>query len=347
MSNFSTPIIPPIVFERAPAGTARNSARIGTPVMGVGQWRDLASAQNWLIGTSGQLGWWGPRTMGVNTSTTYRTYAWPRPGHRARLWAFVVSGVGAALTVGTLDFSAGVPLAMGSAILQTFLVTELVDDVDPAGEEISVVVNNLDFGAGVAILSVTCSELPLAATSTLTEQYGVDTRTCVKGAAIMQHDETTPSTSFMLSAAGVARMMERLKEGPDAKRRMKAFDWHLTSGLTRTNVAYANIFRLDPSCQTRRLIDENVVCAWAVYASASASAGEVRCTTSAGGGSSHTLSIVSPTPAWYTGVITLPADSMDEDAWINGGVRQTLTFEHRASSGSVTTYGLAVGEPGS
>jgi hypothetical protein len=317
MSNFSTPVIPPIVFERSPAGAARNSARIGTPVMGVGQWRDLASAQNWLIGTSGQLGWWGPRTMGVNTSTTYRTYAWPRPGHRARLWAFVVSGVGAALTVETLDNSAGVPMNMGSAILQTFLVAELVDDVDPAGEEISVVVNNLDFGAGVAILSVTCSELPLAATSTLTEQYGMDTRTCVKGAAIMQHDETTPSTSFMLSTA------------------------------ERTNVAYANIFRLNPSCQTRRLLDENVVCAWAVYASASASAGEVRCTTSTGGGSSHTLSIVSPTPAWYTGVITLPADDMEEDAWINGGVRQTLTFEHRASSGSVTTYGIAVGEPGS
>lgn len=345
--SLRVPIIPPVIMRQRTSGPLTNPARIAAPVTAQDEWYRLAQAENWLLGTGATLAWWGPGVLlGDSDTHTFRSYCWPRPGHFARLWTFCVKGPGAAFAVATADHPTGVFCTVDASATGTTVVTvaELVDEVDPTGEEISVQVVNSDFGPNLYIMSVHCAELPLKKVGLAEDNWGVHQNSCWKDHPIIQRDEFVPATAELYSVSGVAYAAEILKEGANALRRLKSFDWHLTSGVTNATATYANVMLLNPTVQSRlkggEAVNDHAI---AVYATSSSGNGWVRVTSSITG-AIVAIPITGTSPAWYFSAIDVAVDDMDEDAWINGGTRRTLQFDHRATSGSVTTYGIAMGE---
>jgi hypothetical protein len=342
-----TPWIPPLLHERNSSGAIANSARIGTPPIGAAQWADIARAQNWLlVGGSMQLACWGPTTyVGVEAanSETIRAYCWPRPQCFARLWTFVMKGAGAFGTIETADgeHSYATNPDESATVIQ---IPELVTDTTPTGEEISVVVNVDASSNVVKIQSVVCTEIPLkrAAKSGDASGLGVHESSLDKWKQIGELDA---STTEQRSVGGVMRVAAQNWESQHALRR-KLFDWQLLTGVSTSSSTFANLFRVNPSCQARHVVfgETSRPCRWAVYASASASAGEVRLTSSIDG-STNTISVTSTTPAWVQSstAFNCATDNTSATGWIRGS-RETCQIDVRATSGNLVIYNVAIGE---
>lgn len=344
------PAIPPRTLDIRNTGDITNSARIGTPPVGRGQWFELAQANNWLLGGGCmQLGWWGPTAILGGATGVFHTYAWPRPQCFARLWSFVIQGRNVTGAVATADVPSGVAFATGPNDEFYYVdIPELVSDTTPTGEAISVSMAISSTATAAIIHSASCIELPLkvAANSGDPDGLGIQDSTLRKWHAIAELDESAPSTTDQESVTGVMRVASEVIAGDSAARRAKIFDWHLTTGLTISSSTFTNMLRLNPTCQTRHLHagETSRTCRWAVYAAASASAGEVRLTSSITGGTS-TISVNSAVPAWYSSTIAVATDDMSSAGWIRGS-RETVTVERRATSGNITVYGVCIGERG-
>lgn len=343
------PDVPPIVLDRS-GDVYTNTARIGTPVLGRDQWRTIADAQNWLLGGgSAPLAWFGPRALEPGGTTTFRAYTWPRSQNYARVWNFVVRGAGATGALATADSPGGKYFSVPATDQQIhhIVITELVSSTTPAGAAIAVDMVLSADSTTLLIMSATVSEIPARRVGALVSgSPGVSEGSCTKWHPIQDRDDGLAPAEDRYSVAGVARTAQELLYGANAFRRTKIFDWAFATGLTRSTNSYAGIHRVNPSCQTRQVRGESTrTVNWAVYASASASDGQVRVTSSVSG-TNNVINIASPTPTWYTSTITVACDDLSEDGWISGGSRETLTFEHKAASGNVTTYAISVGEAG-
>ena len=141
------------------------------------------------------------------------------------------------------------------------------------------------------------------------------------------------------------RVANDLYDGEHAHRRAKILDWHREAGVSLSSATFTDLFRLDPAGQARYVdVSSTRGTRWAVRAAASASAGEVRITTS--GGATNTITVNSAVPAWYEGTITLPTDEHIEDGWIRDGLasRHSFNIDRRATSGNIVVYNVIVGE---
>lgn len=340
------PPFPLQVMLRNGAGNVVNTARIGTPLMGAGQWVPSAMTVNWLLGAGTQLAWSGPvGVLAQGATYTFRSYVYPRPGHRARLWTIAVRGAGATGAVATVDRPGGVVFSVAATQGGThvFYIAELVaDPVEPTGEEAALVVVNSFDGPSVIVTGITCYELPLVRVGLTGDDLGVHERSCSKEHPIMERE----SGGELFSVYGVAEATRQLREGPLALRRAKMFDWYHPTGVTMSSSTFANVFRLNPAVQARRLSSANTrTVHFAVRASASASAGQVRIASTATG-VSNTVNITSTTQAWVTGTIGVAVDDFDEDMWLPNGARETLIIDQRATSGNVNITAVAVAEGG-
>lgn len=342
-----TPWIPPLLHERNSSGTLSNSARIGTPPIGASQWLDIARAQNWLlVGGSMQLAGWGPHVavVAAGDTETIRAYCWPRPQCFARLWTFVLKGTGAFGTITTADGTHS--YATNPDVSATVVnVPELVTDTTPTGEAISVDISvdpSSDSDVALVVQSVTCTEIPLkrAAKSGDATGLGVHETSLDKWKQIAELDS---SVTEQRSVGGVMRVASQNYDGQHALRR-KLFDWSLLTGVTTSSGSYANLFRVNPSCQARQVLGETSrSCRWAVYASASSSAGQVRLTSSIDG-STSTISVTSTTPAWVqSSAFNCATDDIGASGWVRGS-RETCQIDIRATAGNLVIYNVAIGE---
>jgi hypothetical protein len=350
----SVPDLPPLMFEetRALVGPVhtrvlQNTVRIGTPPLGRGPWREMAQGCNWLMGGGAmQLASWGrtKTAIAASGSKVFHSYTWPRPQCRARYWSIVtIDSAGAKGVFVTDDSPSGKPFAVPGNGLHVLRFYELRTAVDDTGEAIT---NTLTLDAdstSMRIVSASVAELPPVYVGVAgSGERGIEVDSCGKGNLIYMSEDPAP-TEEMRSVDGVIRTLASLSSyGQGVIRRAMMFDWFLDSGIATTSTSFVNIFHSPPQIQGRQLFgDTTRTVNWAVYAAASASAGQVRVTSSVDA-STSTLSITSATPAWYTGTLTVEADDVDEDGWVRDS--ETLTFARRATSGNCTVYGIKVGE---
>lgn len=338
---------PPLMFERSSIGATVNSARIGTPPLGIGQWYEIARAQNWLIGGGAmQLASFGPRIILGGATDAWHTYAWPRPQGFCRLWTFVMEGERIRGAVTTADAPSGQAFDTGAnADFGVVRIAEYISNPVAAGEAISVSMTIASDVVAAVIHSASCIEIPIRRVGSNFDPdgIGVHETSCTKWHPIAELDESTPSTTDQTSVTGVQRVASLLETGASAHRRACIFDWFATTGVSLSSSTYTNLFRADPVCQTRKVYagetyrQVNV----AVYAAASASAGNVRLTSAIDSGVT-TLNINSSVPAWYTGTLNVACDDFSQTGWERAS--NTVAIERRATSGNIVVYGVKIGE---
>jgi hypothetical protein len=342
------PAVPPLVVERTSGGVFTSTTRIGTPVEGRSQWRPMAEACNWLLGGgTPQLAWWTRVVDPIEAggSYTFRSYCWPRPACRARMWFIVVNkSQGAVGGFATADKPGGKGFTVPHNGVYVLKFYELRDSVDDGGEEISNELSLSPLSSPLTILSATVSEIPVLQVGKPGDgERGVEIDSCAKGAPIYEADESSASDEEQRSTSGVARTAAVLCGfGQEVLRRSKIFEWGLDEGVLNSSGVYADIHRTPPVCQTRQLRGETSrPMHWAVRASSTAVPAQVRVTSSVDA-SSDIISIASGLPAWYTGTIDVATDDVNEDGWVRDA-GHLLTFEH-ASVGDIRTYRICVGE---
>jgi hypothetical protein len=347
MSDLRPPTLPLNTLDRSSDGEYKNSARIGTPVLGLEQWYRVADACNWLQCEGATLAWWGPVysiSPGAAYAHTFRSYTWPRVNRGARLWVIVVRGAGAHGTFETDDMPAPIewavlPSVPGGVCVLKF--TETVNDVDPTGQEVEGVLTVDDDSASVTVMSASLHELPMYKLNDAADgPNGIRQHSCLKNHPIYDANAAGYEQRSITGAAKMASLIE----GADAARRSKIFDWHLAGGVSSSSGTYSNIFRLNPTAQTRYLYSGQTsrTVYWSAYCSKSGGgSGNVR-VTSAFDSSTSELTVTST--GWVHGTVTVATDDPENAYWLRGSTRYALTFELRSPTGTTVVYGICVGE---
>lgn len=341
--SIRVPAVPPTNISRASNGTITNDARIATPVVGRGQWREMGQALNWFQGGGCmQLGWFGQRLIAAGGSTVFRTYAWPRRQTYSRLWTFDVLSAGAFGAANTASGLKYFSSPNGNASLQTIVFTELVSSTTPAGEEVSIEITLAADSPGMFVVFGGVSELPLpqVGRGLVAGGLGVDYGSLGKDHLIQDRHDGGAMDDDRYSAAGVARTLAEAVDGPDALRRAKIFSWFLASGVAAGSTSFVAIPIITPFLQTRKVTSAATrTVSFAVYASSTGD-GVVRISSTATA-TSTSINVSSSTPAWYTATIGLACDDLSDQTWDGAA---SVTIEHRNVTGTLTTYGVDVGE---
>lgn len=347
-----TPPIPVPTHDRTAAGVITNTARIGTPVLGNGQWYQLAQNVNWLLGHGGALAWW-PRQgqITAGNEVTLRSFCWPRLGNRARLWTLCMQARSASgrLETPTYPGAAGLPWSCNSGSATAVVnIVELLDAApDHEGEEITANVHvNINSPSITQLHSVTCAELPI---TRLRGQnglpYGMRQRSCLKGHPIFAFGGAGATDAGNRSVTGVAQSEAAMREGAGAARR-KLFDWSTEDGYVTTSASWVNMFHVNPSMQARAPFGETTrTVQVAVLAKVSTGGNCVVRLTSAATSDWVETPFTADVPTWVEGSFDIGAENPEAAAWLRSGDHE-VEIEAISASGTLTVYAIVVGESG-
>lgn len=322
--------------------------RAALPVMGHGQWYEMAQAVNWLGGVGGAIACAGVNSSLITAGNSALSlfYVWPRSQHSTWLWVVELK---ASLTDGARGT---VTLEPGGDEFEFSLTNDqaqrfhfLQDPSSVAEGEASVeVAANADSPSSVRVQAITVSEVKRRFLSPTSGEVGVYASSCEKGNAI--YENTTTLDKY--SAQGV---WEQVRDAKGNARRQMLLNVYDPDGITITTTAFpgsSNVFAIDPAVQCRNTTAGGSTtrnCEWNVMASQNGGgSSEVRLTMTTGAVS--TITVTSTSATWHTAHnFAIETDDLSVSNTIRGGTRDSVRVEARRISGtSVTVYGVAIGE---
>jgi hypothetical protein len=336
-----------------------NDIRAATPVLGLGQWYEMALAQVWLLAHGGTLVMHGPYTD-MDASQGFPCAVYSHPQNLTWLWVVTLSRtstganvfghfVGAGgTTLGEWQLDSSIP----NNTPQHFTFTEVFASVSEDFEFIPEV--NVDSTSHACdLIGLHGYELPAHDVTVFgsADTPIVEPKTCTTHAPIYE-----AAGSAHESVAGLAEVLYALSSGAGLigeARRVTLYSWASPVGVSTTSgsLVAAPIYESAPSIVARHMYNgvNTSTVRVRVYAlvEGAPNTGEIVITAATGG--TVTLTITSASLDWYGGNLTVETEDLarnDDDGGLRGGTRETFTVQYRTTGGStaIGLFALFIGE---
>lgn len=337
-----------------------NDMRAATPVLGPGQWSNMAQVQLWLAGKGAQLMTRGPSTEAIGSGGGILGIPFFCKPHKQCLnWLWIVSLhrlTEGAQAKGTFTGAQGTDL--GDWVLdpnlqpyqpQHFMFVETFATMTVSYSSVSTVQVQNDGTGDVALSGVQIVELPMANVST----FGSAATPVVNPSTCAFHAPIFEPASGRKSIDGMGQVVNNIAAGtglPVEGRRPFLFGWSCPNGVATTSAVYESVFSTPAAVVARGLYTvttATVTVAVLAYTIGAPNTGSIRVTAATGGVCS--IDVTATTPTWYEGTLTVETEDLDEnstDGGLRGNTRETLTYEQKVTGGttSMTFYASFVNE---
>lgn len=349
-----------MVPHRPPSMTVSGTAqriRAAAPVVGNGQWREMALTANWLVGQGAQIVNAGPAlaigsgvavgTIAAGDAFTFYHYVRPRTGHTYRMWLISFdSGVGqisgsvenATDTLQTFAFSAS------SGNVRTRHTIRVLEEALDTTHLTELTINNdATSDAALAVVGMCCFEVPYVTSDSVISENTLATKQPI------YDGEEAAAMPAVIAAMDDCRLYAR---------RASLFSWHavppgesssdyITVSAT-TFTGTSNVFLVDPTVVVRKVLNASTrrTAAWAARVQSVSGAGEIKITMT--NTDTTTVTFNESSMAIVSGTILVNCEDMSTlatDGGLTAGARDYMTVEIRRTTASeVRIAGFWVGE---
>lgn len=349
------PYVPPKII----ASGDESRIRAAAPVVGNGQWREMADLMNWLYGRGAQLVCGNPRMIltgdegygnpfggippGV-MANAYEAYVWPRTQFTRRVWLVTLSIGDSGTSYGEFRDYTGATvlgtwnLSRNDTRVEPIATFAIVEPWTAAAGMTGLKIFNEDLSEEyVFVHGVCCFEMPFSALSTV------------------PNEQTLNSKQPIYEASGNSESLDLVAQTADTlvthARRCALFSWYTPTAVTITATTFAgasNVFVVPPAIVPRHLYSgvTTGTVNWAMYGVSYGGTCFARVTMSSG--HTTTVTITSTTLAATIGASTVRTEDLSRlgtDGGIRTGSRDYAIVEvSRITATRYEVFGFYMGE---